>query len=581
MKNFKFYERFKIFLWIEIALSFLFSICCLKFTLDISALAFPISMLFTLLFAYFGLFRVLKNGEEKYFFHTLKFVQYVPTVFLVIFILQRAGKKGTPFFVDVLGAFLWLFILIFSFVLQYYMLDKKYENLKPLWKVNHPRREKPKGLLRIGYEIVDWIDALLQVVFLAFIIQVFFFQLYEIPSESMVPEFLIKDRVVVEKVGSGPKFPLTEVGLPVFTKYKRGDIVVLRNPHYQLDRESEVKSVRNQMIAMLTFMTVNLNRDENGELKADPLVKRIAGIEGEQLVMQDGVLYSRTKDSDVFKPIPESEDFAAWNLNNVDTKTKGNIRYIPLSENDYEAMLDFEEERRNYDLSIAEYQAKEIVRNFKSIVKSAKSAEINPSAKFSEPSLSQYDIFSGNYDLTVKMMTQNGGTEWFEKFMTSWIFSKNNVRDIYAESNYRLNVMSKITFGNIVLKNAEFILGGVPSNEWGKNEDYAKYITQANKLFLYVNQLLDLRNMPVFPPNDKNGNAAYIPKNCYFMMGDNRFNSLDLRHSYDEVETALTSDDNMSLTYMSMMAPQYLHQKYIVGKPIYRFWPLARHGKIN
>ena len=53
---------------------------------------------------------------------------------------------------------------------------------------------------------------------------------------------------------------------------------------------------------MLSLMTVNLNKDENGEMKADPLVKRITGLPGEQLVMQDGVLYVRTKDSDEFIP---------------------------------------------------------------------------------------------------------------------------------------------------------------------------------------------------------------------------------------------------------------------------------------
>ena len=35
-------------------------------------------------------------------------------------------------------------------------------------------------------------------------------QLYEIPSESMVPTFLIKDRAAVSKIDCGPKFPLTD-----------------------------------------------------------------------------------------------------------------------------------------------------------------------------------------------------------------------------------------------------------------------------------------------------------------------------------------------------------------------------------
>jgi signal peptidase I len=110
----------------------------------------------------------------------------------------------------------------------------------------------------------------------------------------MVKTFLVKDRVVVSKIDCGPKFPLTEVGLPTIQKYKKGQTVVLRNPHYRIDRKSEVKSVVSQIIYMLTFMQVNLNTDENGQPKADPLVKRIVAEPGEQIVMQDGVLYYRT-----------------------------------------------------------------------------------------------------------------------------------------------------------------------------------------------------------------------------------------------------------------------------------------------
>ena len=76
------------------------------------------------------------------------------------------------------------------------------------------------------------------------------------------------------------------------------------------------------------------------------------------------------------------------------------------------------------------------------------------------------------------------------------------------------------------------------------------------------------------------GNPKYIPANCYFMMGDNRFNSLDLRHAYEHEEKALSSDDPLSVTYYSRMAPQYINKKYIVGKPVFRFWPLGRLGKV-
>lgn len=587
MQNSKYSKVFYVNLLVLMGLSVVFTLCSISLKADISLLSFPVSLVFTGFFIWYGFIKVCRQKNQFYFFHTLKFVQYVPTVFLIVFILQRAGKSGKPYALDMVCAILWILVFIFSFVLQYFMSDKRSSRLDDFWVEKCEKRKKPKGMGKLVYEIVDWIDALLQVVFLVFIFQVFTFQLYVIPSESMVPEFLVKDRVVVEKINCGPKFPLSEVGLPDFTEYKRGDIVVIRNPHYTMDHKSEVKTVSSQLVYMLTFMAVNLNKDENGEMKADPLVKRIAGIEGEQIVMQDGTLYRRTKDNNTFVPIPEKEDFACWNLNEVNKKVKSGIQTFPLDQKEYEKMLAFEEERRNYDLTAASFRAEEIAREFVKYTNAAGET----AGKFTAPNVVLHSMFNGNYELTIKLMTQEGGAEWFRQFLTSWENEKDAERDPYAESNFRLNVMAKVTFGNIILKNAQMIKAGVSSVTWNSDEELNGYIDQADKIIWYIqgneyNSImvpgyLDMRNMPLFPANDSNGNPQYIPDDCYFMMGDNRFNSLDLRHSNEPKVKPLSSYDPLSFTYVSFMEPQYLNKKYIIGKPIFRFMPAGRVGKLN
>ena len=87
--------------------------------------------------------------------------------------------------------------------------------------------------------------------------------------------------------------------------------------------------------------------------------------------------------------------------------------------------------------------------------------------------------------------------------------------------------------------------------------------------------------MPVFPANNQNGEPQYIPQDCYFMMGDNRFNSLDFRHSADEFEAPLTSEDPLSVTFSSQMDPHYVNKRLIIGKPTYRFSPASRRGMVQ
>lgn len=573
MNTTKQFEKYKITTLINLGASVLFSLLLINFSLDISILAFPIGAAYCAITVLFSLKMILKT-DGKLIYKVIKLTEYLPYVFFITFILRRAGKNGTPFFYDVITVVLWFVIFVCSFMTSRKLYPKKNALIIKGWKTA-PVERKFKGLSKIIFEVVDWIDALVWSIFTVLIFQIFVLQLYEIPSESMVPTFLIKDRVFVSKIDCGPKFPLTDVGLPDFRKYKRGDTIVLRNPHYSLDRKSEVKTVTSQLIYMLSLMTVNLNKDENGEMKADPLVKRITGLPGEQLVMQDGVLYVRTKDSDEFIPSKIDEKYATWNLNAIHPKQRQKVQSFPLSAEEYQKMLDFEEERRQFDFNAASIRAGEIVREI-----SKYEANSNLLGDFSAPDLWEYDLFKNVQQITANIIYKTGGVDWFDKFMTSWIENKNKSRDYYQQSNFTLNVMTKLTFGEMVLRYAQLLDSGVNFSNLNYDEQIKSYFQKAEILNWYIQMLLDERNMPLFPENDSNGNPQYIPENCYFMMGDNRFNSLDLRHSYEQTLKPLCNDDYMSVTYYSMMSPQYINKKYIIGKPVFRFWPLERLGKV-
>ena len=590
-------KAFPICVYIELISAIIFSLFTFGYHADISLVALPVAVLYTAVTVYFCFFKVLLKKDATRIGVFLRLIQYLPFVFLFCFVIRRAGKFGVPYWYDVVTVILWTIIFIFSLIIPYFINEKRFTKITENWNVPFKKKPKLHGVKWVLFEILDWIDQLVQAVFCVLLFQIFVLQLYVIPSESMVPAFLVKDRVVVTKLDCGPKFPLTDIGLNDFTKYKRGNIVVVRNPHYKIDRKSEIKTVTSQLVYMLTFMAVNLNTDENGNMKYDPLVKRVCGVPGEQLVMQDGVLYRRTKDDDTFTPVNEDTKFACWDLSSLNSTIAKKVETFPLASiqpnragtnlqtvmksaaENYETMIEFEEKRRNYDLESAAFRAKEIVR-----VVSNLSYGKNNKGNFTTPdSLNEYDLFKGMafVDVAKQIISSSDALEWFNTFMTSWIDAKDHNRDIYSESNFRLNVMTKMYYGELISRCVYLLRNN--NSDSAIDNDYAinDLIDEVQILDWYIRGLLDSRNMPVFPSNDSNGQPQYIPEDSFFMMGDNRFNSLDFRHSAEEFEAVLTTEDPHSVTYTSLMDPHYVNKRLIIGKPTYRFSPASRRGTVQ
>lgn len=610
-------RKLNVYIILNLILAVIFSFLSLSFHLDISLLAFPFAIIFTVCMYFVSYRELCQKKSVKHIIAIRRFFQYEPFVFISTWVIQRAGKSAMPFALDLIAALIWLSITVLSFMIQYKLSDKRVFALSAEWTDYHKKNpfKKPKGALRVLYEIAEWIDALIQAVFVIILLNIFLFQLYEIPSESMVPTFLVKDRVVVFKTAAGPKFPLSDVGLPYIQDYKKGDIVVFRNPHYNDDRKNEVKTFLSQFIYMCTLTLVKTNTDENGELKADPLVKRIAGLPGEQLIMMDGTLYYRTKNSE-FKESPVDKKYAAWDLNVLNQNVKSKIQYIPVSEEDVSNTLEIEQSRRNLDLVSAALECESIAKEFKSYAKGKNTSSEEYLSLISQsdltmpgPFYSIQKVYSNSGTLlgqyldddflnktTRNLLSAHGGSQWLEHFLNDWhrnlenletyqedgsVVGKNLVGgDLYTDSCFRLNVMVKLLFGRIVLRNAQLMSQGLSSSTWAEDAVRSENLEKAFKLTKYI-LFMDQRNMPLFPSNDENGNAAYLPENTYFMMGDNRYNSLDMRHSVEQKTVKLSQFDDMSVYYESNMAPQFVKKQKVLGKVSYRFWPVNRAGNPN
>ena len=563
-----------------------FSLTVIPFRADISLVALPLSLAFTA-GLYFAWRAVFTGGRTAALPALRELLQYGPYVLLVAFVFRRAGAQGTPLLLDACSVLFWLISSGLTLLVLHYINPKRAGSIDARWGVALLPKKR-SGFLRLGAEVVSWADALVQAVFMVLLLNVFIVQLYEIPSESMVPEFLIKDRVIVFKTASGPRFPLSTIGLPYVRKYRRGDIVVFRNPHYSNDRKSEVRTFVSQIVYMVTLTTVNLNVDDNGDPKADPLVKRVTGLPGEQLMMQDGVLYARTAASDDWQAVEEDSSWAAWNLNAVPSATvKSGIRQFPLSQDEYAMMIALEEERNSLDLAAAALESRALAQRFRELYAVSGAKSSLSSVAFSPRDLQVYSLFSSASPLTSKLLQAANGADWFTAFMTGWCAEEGDGKtwqaayascaNLYEQANFRLNVMIKLVFGRLILRNAQLLINRPSPSAWSSDAQLKEYLSKAEELYMYT-LLLDRRNMPAFPANAQDGSPRYIPENCYFMMGDNRFNSLDMRHSYEEWVAPLTPYDSYSVTYRTNMQPQYVNRDRILGTTSYRFWPAGRMG---
>lgn len=551
-------------LYAVVAMSALYSATCFQPPSSIAVIGFPIGLLFTLATLVVSM-RFLSAPNRNRLAPIRKMFEYLPFVLFASFVISRTGPVDGQFLLDLASVLLWIAASVLSVVVLYRLSDKRIGMRYPSLTEAAPSRKT------VVTHTFEWIDALVQAACLVLLINLFLFQLYAIPSESMVPEFMIGDRVVVLKTPSGPKFPLSNVGIPRMRSYERGDIVVFNNPHYNDTKEARVRSFASQLVYMLTFTAVNINRDEYGAIKADPLVKRVVGMPGEKLMMVDGVLYAKRKDAPDFKLVSEDAVWAAWNIDALPRSERALVERIPLSREQFTLLESVESLRANADLHALGSEASALVDRFASL-RHLEDTVLSAPELVSRNAREVYALFSSDADITRLLLTTNGGLSWFRDFMTGW--TVNSSRDtLFEDRSFRLNVLIKLCFGRLVVRNAELFASNTTLDAFRNDHERTQILSEAQTYLHYLAQH-DQRNMGEFPEAED----EYIPDNCFFMMGDNRFNSLDMRHSYTIRLAALDPDDAYSVLYRSNLGPQYVPVSRILGVASFRFWPLSRLG---
>lgn len=109
----------------------------------------------------------------------------------------------------------------------------------------------------------EWIESFLIAALIATFVRTFFFQMYRIPTESMVPVLMPGDKVFVDRLRYGTRIPIINVHLDGFRDLRRGDVVVFVPP------QEAVKPW----------------------YKRKQFIKRLVGLPGERLLIRGGDIY--------------------------------------------------------------------------------------------------------------------------------------------------------------------------------------------------------------------------------------------------------------------------------------------------
>ena len=381
-----------------------------------------------------------------------------------------------------LGNYWWLFGLVPIFDGH---ITKKVKWL--FWKKDYKEGEKRNALL-------DWLDAIIFAVVVVTFINTFFFQAFKIPSSSMESSLYTGDHLFVSKLAYGPKMPQTPLTIPFthnviagkesystliqsdymrlkgFGHVETGDYVVFAFPH------GDTVLVKDPAADYYTYVRT-LGRDYTikryGPVKVRPsdkkdhYVKRCVASAGDTLEIRNGQVYVNSSAQEVWPGVQNSYRV----VTNGQRINPVNLDKLGLNVRE----LWFQADLPGYPEMPLTAEMLEKIKTYPNVVSVDQNIDVYP------PDFPDSDVTIFPFDSDYKWTRDNFGPLWIPE----------------------KGVTVTLTLDNLPL--------------------YERIITA------YEGNSLEVRDGKIYV-NGEEAQSYTFSQDYYFMMGDNRHNSLDSRY---------------------------------------------------